>query len=100
MSEEKLIIFGQHKIKGEISAVGAKNAAFPVLTAALLTNEDCVVGNLPLIEDVFRLLEVFQSMGVEVSWLGERKVRINAKRMNPTKINNEIVSRFRGAVVL
>lgn len=100
MSEEKLIISGQHKIKGEVSATGAKNAAFPVLTAALLTNEDCIIGNLPLIEDVFRLLEVFQSMGVEVSWLGERKVRINAKRMNPAKINNEIVSKFRGAVVL
>lgn len=100
MEEEKLIILGQNKIKGEISATGAKNAAFPVLTAALLTGEDCIIGNIPLIEDVFRLIEIFQSMGVDVSWVGERKIKINAKRMNPGKINNEIVSKFRGAIIL
>ena len=100
MEEEKLIIFGQNKIKGEISATGAKNAAFPVLAAALLTTEDCIIGNVPLIEDVFRFIEIFQSMGVEVSWIGERKIKINAKKMNPGKINNETVSKFRGAVIL
>ncbi len=100
MDDERLIIFGQNKIKGEISATGAKNAAFPVLAASLLTDQDCVIGNIPLIEDVFRLLEIFQGMGVEVSWIGQRKVKINAKRMNPSKINNETVSKFRGAVIL
>lgn len=98
--EEVFIINGGKKLKGEISASGAKNAAFPVLIAALLTSEDCVIDNVPLIEDIFRLLEIFKSMGVEVEWLQKRKVRINAKNINPNKIDDKLVLRFRGSVLL
>jgi len=80
------IINGGNKLKGEISAFGAKNAAFPVLIATLLTSEDCIIDNVPLIEDVFRLLEIFESMNVEVEWLGKRKIRINAKILIQIKL--------------
>ena len=98
--EEVFIINGGNKLKGEISAFGAKNAAFPVLIATLLTSEDCIIDNVPLIEDVFRLLEIFESMNVEVEWLGKRKIRINAKNINPNKINDKLVLKFRGSVLL
>jgi UDP-N-acetylglucosamine 1-carboxyvinyltransferase len=100
MEEDKLVILGKKKIEGEISAFGAKNAAFPVLISTLLTDKDCIIDNVPLIEDVYRLLEIFESMKVEVEWLGKRKVRINAKNINPSKINTELVLKFRGAVLL
>jgi len=100
MEEDKLVILGKKKIEGEISAFGAKNAAFPVLISSLLTDKDCIVDNIPLIEDVYRLLEIFESMKVEVEWLGKRKVRINAKNINPSKINRNLVLKFRGSVLL
>ncbi len=100
MEEEKLVIFGKKKIEGEISAFGAKNAAFPVLVSTLLTDKDCVIDNVPLIEDVFRLLEIFESMKVKVEWIGNRKVKINAKDLDSSKINYDIVLKFRGAVLL
>jgi UDP-N-acetylglucosamine 1-carboxyvinyltransferase len=100
MEEEKLVIFGKKKIEGEISVFGAKNAAFPVLVSALLTDKDCVVDNVPLIEDVFRLLEIFESMKVRVEWIGKRKIKINAKNLDSSKINYDIVLKFRGAVLL
>jgi UDP-N-acetylglucosamine 1-carboxyvinyltransferase len=100
MEEDKLVILGKKKIEGEISAFGAKNAAFPVLISTLLTDKDCVIDNVPLIEDVYRLLEIFESMKVEVEWLGKRRVRINAKKINPSKINAELVLKFRGSVLL
>jgi UDP-N-acetylglucosamine 1-carboxyvinyltransferase len=100
MSEEIFVIQGGNKLKGEIEARGSKNAAFPVLIASLLTEEDCVIDNVPLVEDIYRLFEIFESMGVTVEWLGERKVKINAKKMNPSKIRSDLVLRFRGAVVL
>jgi len=100
MEEEKLVIFGKKKIEGEISVFGAKNAAFPVLVSALLTDKDCVIDNVPLIEDVFRLLEIFESMKVRVEWIGKRKIKINAKNLDSSKINYDIVLKFRGAVLL
>ncbi|MDD5569095.1 MAG: UDP-N-acetylglucosamine 1-carboxyvinyltransferase [Candidatus Pacebacteria bacterium] len=100
MAEESFVIQGGKKLKGEISVSGSKNAAFPVLIAALLTDEDCVIDNVPLIEDVFRLLDIFQSMKVKVEWLKKRRVKINAKNIDPSKINTNLVMRFRGSVLL
>ena len=100
MNEEIFVIQGGNKLKGEIEARGSKNAAFPVLIASLLTEEDCIIDNIPLVEDNYRLFEIFESMGVSVEWLGERKVKINAKKMNPSKIRTDLVLKFRGAVVL
>ena len=100
MEEEKLVIFGKKKIEGEVSVFGAKNAAFPVFVSALLTDKDCIIDNVPLIEDVFRLLEIFESMKVKVEWIGKRKIKINAKNLDPSKINYDIVLKFRGAVLL
>jgi len=100
MNEEIFVIQGGNKLKGEIEARGSKNAAFPVLIASLLTEEDCIIDNIPLVEDIYRLFEIFESMGVSVEWLGERKVKINAKKMNPSKIRTDLVLKFRGAVVL
>lgn len=100
MPEEKFIIQGGKKLSGEIEARGSKNAAFPVLIATLLTSEDCIIDNIPLVEDIFRMLEIFESMKVKVEWLGKRKIRINAKNMDPSKINSDLVLKFRGSVLL
>lgn len=100
MTEEALLINGGKKLNGEIEVMGSKNAAFGVLISSLLTNDDCVIDNIPLIEDVFRLLEIFESMKVNVEWIGKRKVKINAKNINPNKINKDLVLRFRGSVLL
>lgn len=97
---EKFIINGGKKLAGEIEVMGSKNAAFPVLVASLLTDEDCIIDNVPLIEDVLRLLEIFKSMKVEVTWLKEHKVKINAKNIDLSKINKELVLKFRGSVLL
>ena len=98
--EESFVINGGKKLKGEINVSGAKNAAFPVLIAALLTDEDCIIDNVPLIEDVMRLLEIFKSMHVKIDWIGKRKIKINAKNLNPSKIDAKLVLKFRGSVLL
>ncbi|MCD5397236.1 MAG: UDP-N-acetylglucosamine 1-carboxyvinyltransferase, partial [Candidatus Pacebacteria bacterium] len=90
---EQFIIQGRKKLKGEIEVRGSKNAAFPVLAATLLTTEDCLIRNLPLIEDVLLMLELFKSMGAEVSWQGERVVKINTKAVDPNKINKSLISK-------
>ena len=66
---EQFIINGGKRLKGTIEARGAKNACFPILAATLLTSDECLVENIPLIEDVFLLLEILESLGKEISWI-------------------------------
>tara|TARA_Y100000310_G_scaffold329141_1_gene398439 strand:- start:43 stop:1320 length:1278 start_codon:yes stop_codon:yes gene_type:complete len=97
---EKFVIRGGKHLEGEIDVKGAKNAAFPILAATILTKEDCIIRNLPLIEDVFRMLEILKSMKAEVTWIGERTVKINTKNLDPSTVDKKVVLRFRGSVLL
>lgn len=97
---EKFVINGGKKLNGEIEVRGSKNAALPILAATILTKEPCVIGNVPLIEDVLKLIDIIKQMGAEVEWLSERKVKITCKNIDPNKMPAHTLSRFRGSVLL
>lgn len=97
---EQFVIHGGKTLKGEIEVKGAKNAAFPILAATLLTEKPCIIKNLPLIEDVFRMVELLESLGGKVLWRGERTLKISHQKIEPEKIKKEIVSLFRGSILL
>ncbi len=79
---------------------GSKNAAGPCLAAVLLTQEECVIDNLPLIADIKATIAVLESLGVKTEWLGERKLKLKAETVNPESIDLEKVSKTRMSVVL
>lgn len=93
-------INGGKKLSGTIDVRGSKNATTPILAATLLTDAECVISNIPLIEDVYRMLEIMQSMGVAVNWEGERTVRVCAKNMDPSVIDLHTVKRLRSSILL
>jgi UDP-N-acetylglucosamine 1-carboxyvinyltransferase len=97
---ECFVIDGGKTLKGEIEVRGSKNAALPILAAALLTKDISIIDNIPLIEDVKRLLEIIESMGGKVEWLSKRKVRINPKDLNFKKIDQSLVKKLRASVLL
>ena len=96
---EKFIISGGKPLKGEIEVRGAKNAAFPILTASLLTTQECEISNLPLIEDVFRMIEILKSMGSKISWTGPRTIKIQNSNINPSKAREDLIGVLRGSVL-
>ncbi|MEY3755258.1 MAG: hypothetical protein RLY27_1875, partial [Pseudomonadota bacterium] len=61
---DKLVIRGGHPLFGEVAIAGAKNAALPILCAALLTSEKIVLRNLPDLQDVRTMLKLLGQMGV------------------------------------
>lgn len=93
-------IIGGKKLKGEIDVRGSKNAATPILAATLLTEKKCVLDNIPLIEDVLKMIKIIKEMGAEVKWLGKRKISIAAKNINPEKMNFNEVMKMRSSVLL
>ena len=76
---EKFIIQGQRPLNGVVEISGSKNAAGPILAASLLTDEDVVIDNIPLIGDILNIIEVLKEMGAKIEWIAQKKVRINTK---------------------
>jgi len=97
---EKFVIEGGHKLEGEVEINGSKNAAAQLLGAALLTDQECIIDNLPRVEDILVLLDVIKGMGAEVDWLEERKVKIKGKNIDPEKLDFEKFSQARVSVLL
>ncbi|MDD4989948.1 MAG: UDP-N-acetylglucosamine 1-carboxyvinyltransferase [Candidatus Pacebacteria bacterium] len=97
---EKFVIEGGKKLEGKVEVRGSKNAAGAILAACLLTKEECVIDNLPLVSDILNFLEIIKEMGAEVEWLSERKVKIKAENLNKEKIDFEKFSKARTSVLL
>ncbi len=93
-------IQGGKKLSGTIAVAGLKNAATPILAATLLTKETCVLNNVPRIEDVFRMIEILESMGAVVDWRDEHTVAITAKDLHAETIDQEKVKRLRSSILL
>lgn len=80
---DKFIVKGGRRLSGEITVSGAKNAAVAILPAVILSDEPCIIENVPSISDVSICLRILTEMGAEVSSLGK-----DVYRIDPTKINN------------
>jgi len=97
---DKFVITGGKKLSGTIEVMGSKNAALPILAASILTKDDCIIDNVPLIEDVLKMIKLLQDMGAKVEWLESKKIKINCEKINPEKLAQDIVGKFRGSVLL
>ncbi|MBI3671558.1 UDP-N-acetylglucosamine 1-carboxyvinyltransferase [Candidatus Azambacteria bacterium] len=97
---EKFIIEGGHKLKGEIEVLGAKNAALPILVASVLSKERSIIDNIPLIGDVFTMLEILKSIGVKIKFLGKRKIQIDPSKIHLSNMDYDLVTSIRSSVFL
>jgi len=97
---EKFVINGGKKLEGTIEVMGSKNSALPILAATILTKEPCIISNVPLIEDVLKMISILEKMGAKVEWVEEKKIKIQCENINPAKISNDLLGHFRGAVLL
>jgi UDP-N-acetylglucosamine 1-carboxyvinyltransferase len=79
---EKFVINGGRELNGKVRISGAKNAAVAILPAVLLTNETCIIENLPEISDVGAILRVIKELGADVRYINRDTVEINCKNVN------------------
>ncbi|PBQ33152.1 UDP-N-acetylglucosamine 1-carboxyvinyltransferase [Sphingobacteriaceae bacterium] len=73
---------GGHKLKGDIIPQGAKNEALQVICAVLLTKEKVVIGNIPNIVDINKLIELLHELGVKVEKTGHEEYTFQADNVN------------------
>ncbi|HXV99684.1 MAG TPA: UDP-N-acetylglucosamine 1-carboxyvinyltransferase, partial [Anaerolineae bacterium] len=75
---QSFIIEGKAPLKGVVTPGGNKNAAFPLISAALLTDKAVTLHNLPNIGDVCTMLNIVEDLGVEVTRHDEHNVTLRA----------------------
>ena len=70
---DRIRLVGGNELRGEISISGAKNAALPLMIAALLTDEPLVLQNVPRLADVKQLERILENHGVDIAVHGRRR---------------------------
>lgn len=95
----RFIIEGQHPLQGTFTPLGNKNAALPMLAAALLTDEPVVLRNVPPIEDVRVMCELLSSLGVDIAWRGQT-ITLQAAGLRNTRLDAAHCRRVRGSILL
>ena len=95
-----LLIEGGHRLSGRVHVEGNKNSALPLLAACLLTAEECVLTNMPLIRDVEVMARLLVDLGAEVDGIGTRTVRVRCRDVVKDDPDPVMVGRLRGSVLL
>ena len=95
-----LLIEGGHKLQGRVAVEGNKNAALPLLAACLLTEDECVLTNVPRIGDVEVMARLLLDLGAEVSGIGSTTLRVRTPKIRTHEPDRTLVGRLRGSVLL
>jgi UDP-N-acetylglucosamine 1-carboxyvinyltransferase len=95
-----LLIEGGHRLEGRVAVEGNKNAALPLLAACLLTEDECVLTNVPRIGDVEVMARLLLDLGAEVDGIGTTTLRVRAGRIRTHAPDRALVGRLRGSVLL
>lgn len=93
-------IEGGKRLSGTITVSGLKNATTPIIAATLLSDESSILENVPRIEDVFRMLEIVESLGAKVEWTESHTVKITPAGIDPAKMDQEKVKHLRSSILL
>lgn len=90
-------VVGGAVLQGSVRVSGAKNAALAAMCAALLTDEDVVLDNVPDISDVTSLSELLVSLGASVERLGANTLRLNAAGVGSCDAPTELITENRAS---
>src|SRR3989339_753476 len=97
---ENFEIVGGKKLKGEVIINSSKNAAVAVLLGSLINRGKTTLRNVPQIEEVNRLLEVLESIGVKFEKKGRNIVVIPPKKLDIEKIDRQAAERTRSIILI
>jgi len=95
-----LVIEGGHPLEGRVRVGGNKNGALPIIAACLLTEQECVIDNVPRIRDVEVMAELVQATGAEVEWTATNTLRIRAAGDLTPSIDRMLSVRIRASILL
>ena len=97
---EQYVIKGGNPLVGEVTIGGAKNAALGILAAAIMSDEDVLIDNLPDVSDINVLLQAIASIGADVVRIHRNAVKINGKNIHSYCIDDGFIRKIRASYYL
>lgn len=95
---QKFRVYGQSRLKGSVDISGAKNAALPILFAAILAEEPVVLTNVPELKDIDTTLKILRQLGVVVERDEQGAVHLDASQINHFVAPYELVKTMRASI--
>ncbi len=96
----KFIIQGGQILQGQIKVAGFKNAATPILAASILTKEEIILHNVPVIEDVKKMIQILVSLGSKIVWTDSNSLKIDNSNLVLEQIDMKLISTLRSSILL
>ena len=99
---QKLIIKGKKILSGSINISGSKNATLPILAAAILTNKPITLKNVPLVQDVYTMINLLKFIGLDVEIIKKKNILkiLNSKKLKTIAPYNLLKTMRAGVLVL
>lgn len=95
---QKFRVYGQSRLNGEVNISGAKNAALPILFAAILAEEPVKLTNVPELKDIDTTLKILQQLGVVTYRDEQGAVHLDASNINHFVAPYELVKMMRASI--
>lgn len=95
---EKFRVYGQDRLQGEITISGAKNAALPILFAAILSTEPIILSNVPNLKDIDTTFKILRKLGVVVERDEQGIVHLDASKIDHYVAPYELVKTMRASI--
>lgn len=96
---KNFLIRGGKKLSGEVSIGGSKNASLPIIAACLLSKEVSTLTNVPDIDDIHRMIEILDRIGVKTSFV-EGTLTIDPSQLKYQELPKDIVCHMRASILL
>jgi len=100
MSSIKYVVEGGRSLSGSIEPAGNKNAALPIIAAALLTQDRVMLENVPRILDTETLVELVRTAGASATWTGNNTLEIEAKELRAGELDPVLCAKIRASILL
>jgi len=100
MSAVQFVVEGGHRLSGSIRPAGNKNAALPIVAAALLTDQPVQLHNVPRIRDIETLVDLVRTTGARCEWNGDNSLQIHAKDVRAADLDPAMCARIRASILL
>lgn len=98
---DKYIVRESGPLRGEVSVSGAKNAVLPIMAATLLSDQECVINDVPELLDVDIMCKLLQALGADVERdFDNCLLRVRAEKIKTTKAPSKYVKQMRASIVV
>jgi UDP-N-acetylglucosamine 1-carboxyvinyltransferase len=96
-----IVLSGGTRLVGRVGIDGAKNATLPAMAAALLTDEECLLENVPVLEDVLVMVDLLRGLGADVDFdQDNHRIRICARDVSEFDAPAHLVEKMRASFLV